>query len=140
MAFESALPDAFGGGDGVGGLFGAGTCCLAMKDKLQADAALRPGAFNAGVVGGEFSFVGGADGGYIEIQEGIFLGERGDFDAVDALVEAVNRGFERTIGRFRNVENQMEDGFAGLQGAGPFTFDGDSRLRWKRFVNSGRLG
>src|SRR6266849_5951265 len=95
--FPRALPHSFGASDGGGGLLCAGSRSLAMKNKRQADAALRPVTFDGAMIRGNPSIIGSANGTHIEMESGSFLGERGYFDAVNALIQAIDGGFEGAV-------------------------------------------
>ena len=97
VAFERALPNSLGGKDGIGGLPCADSGRLAVKNQGEAHTALCPSAVYRSTISGEISFVGSTNGGHIEVQRGIFLDERCDFNAVDALIEAVDGGFEGAV-------------------------------------------
>ena len=68
-----------------------------MKNKRQARAALRPVTFDAAVIGRNPSFIRSAHGRHVEMESGIFLRKRGHFNAVDALIQAVDSGFEGAV-------------------------------------------
>ena len=64
--------------------------------------------------------------------------EGGYLDAVNALIEAVNRGFERAVLRFQNMEDEMQNRVAGLEGASPIAFESGGGGK-RRLVIRGRL-
>src|SRR5271165_746901 len=110
-SFESALPSAFGGENGVG--FAAGDAgSFAMESNGNGDAGLAPSAFEGLVGGGEFAFEGGACTGDFESDSGFVAGDVGGFDVVDGLVEAVQFGVELAVGGFGEMEDDMEGGVA----------------------------
>jgi len=45
----------------------------------------------------KLSFIGSADGTHIEMESGVFLGKRGHFNAVYALIQAIDGGFEGAV-------------------------------------------
>src|SRR5256885_14711672 len=67
---------------------------LAMKNKRQACAALRPIACDAAVIRRKPSFIRSAHGSHIEMEGGVFLRKGGHFDAINAL-----RSEERRVGK-----------------------------------------
>ena len=50
IGLERALPHAFGTCDGIGGLFRSGASRLMMESQRKTDAALRPNAFDLGMI------------------------------------------------------------------------------------------
>src|SRR5260370_31841837 len=86
------------------------------------------------------SFIGSAYGSHIEMERGVFQAKRGHFNSVDPLIQAIDGGFERTVLRLRNMQNQMKHRFARLKRTRPAAFQrGGSPLRlW--FVNGWSLG
>src|SRR5712672_2062026 len=111
-----------------------------MKNKRQACAALRPVTFNAAVIGRNPSFIRSAYGRDIEMEAGIFLRERGHFNAVDALIQAIDGGFERAVRCFGNMKNERKYGFARWKRTGPVAFQGGGASLRLRFVNGWSLG
>src|SRR5262245_3778646 len=109
IGFHGALPHALHAGDGIARLFCSGPSGLTMKRKRKPNVALRPGAFNAGVVRREFPLELSANGGNTEPNIGIVLRERSDFNSVNALIEAVDRGFEGTLWGFGNMQHEMQN-------------------------------
>ena len=103
FAFKGALPETFNGGNSVKGLSRACAGGLTVKIEGKADVALGPAAADAGVLRCDAAVVGSADRINVELQGEFLLRESGELDAVDTLVEAVNRGFERTVFGFGNV-------------------------------------
>lgn len=67
VAFQRALPHAFRAGDGIGWLLCAGAGGLAMKNKREADVALRPATVDTAMIGRNPAFIGSADGSHIEL-------------------------------------------------------------------------
>src|ERR1700687_2989960 len=111
-----------------------------MKNKRQACAALRPITFDAAVIGRDPSFIRSAHGRHVEMESGILLRKRGHLNAVDALIQAIDGGFEGAVLRLCNVQNEMKYRFARLQRTGPGAFQrGGAPLRL-RFVNGWSLG
>src|SRR5580700_11518945 len=90
---DGALPNAFGGGDGVRGFARASVRRLAVEHEAEADAALCPATVDGAVIGGDRSCIGSAYGGDLEGEIRIVLCERVHGDAVDALIETVNGSF-----------------------------------------------
>src|SRR5260370_35839407 len=105
VAFERALPDSFGSGNGIGRLLRAGSRGLAMKNQWQTGAALDPVAFDAGMIRRNLSFIGSACGSHVEIENRTLQRERRHFDAGDALTQAVDRGFEGAVPRLVRVDD-----------------------------------
>src|SRR5260370_10627339 len=124
----------------AGGILNTRSCSLAMKNKRQACAALRPVTFNAAMIRRKPSFIGSAYGSHIEMKRRVFQAKRGHFNSVDPLVQAIDGGFERTVFRLRNMQNEMEYRFDRFKRTGPVAFQrGGSPLRlW--FVNGRSLG
>src|SRR6266480_6065961 len=111
-----------------------------MKNKRQACAALRPITFDAAVIRRNPSFIRSAHGRHIEMESGIFLGKSGHFNAVDALIQAIDGGFEGAVWRSQNMQDEMKYRFARLKRSGPVAFQrGGTPLRL-RFVNGWSLG
>src|SRR5271169_719014 len=101
-----------------------------MKDKCQAHAALRPATVDAGMIRGNPAFIRSTRGSYIEMESGFFLGERSHFNAVNALIEAVEGGFQGAVVGLGNVQDEMQDGVPCLQRTGPVAFkSGGTPLR-----------
>ena len=65
-----------------------------------------------------------ADGGDGEIDGALVVREGSDFNAVNALIEAVESGFEGAIWGFRYVHDEMKDSSARLKRAGPVPLQG----------------
>ncbi len=86
-----------------------------MESERKPDAALRPHAFDAGMIRQDFPVVGCAHGRNGELETGALLRKRGHFDAVNALIQAVDGGLERTVLRFRNMQDKMQNGVASLK-------------------------
>src|SRR5579862_6504617 len=112
--FEGTLPNAFDGENSIAGRLCARAVSFAMKDKWKADAALRPEAIDGLMARGNFCFVGRADRGDSKI-EGVFvLSEGRDINAINALIETVERRFPGAICGFGDMQNEMEDSIASL--------------------------
>jgi hypothetical protein len=56
------------------------------------------------------------------------------------LVEAVYGGFEGAVIGLRDMQNQMEDGFAGLERTAPVTFKREGGPLCRLLWNGWRLG
>src|SRR5689334_16180266 len=95
VGFQRTLPHTFHAGNRIARLFCSGAGGLAMKRKGQSNIALRPGALNPGAVRGEFPLELSAYRRNTEADVGIVLRESSDFNAIDALIEAIDSGFER---------------------------------------------
>src|SRR5690348_400454 len=114
IAFERPLPHTFGTCDGIGGLFRPSSGRLAVESQRKTDAALRPNAFDAGMIRQDLPLVGSAHGRNGELEMGILQRKRGHFDAVNALIQAIDGSLERAVLRFRNMQDKMQNGIADL--------------------------
>jgi hypothetical protein len=45
----------------------------------------------------KLSFIGSAHGRHVEMESGIFLGKRGHFNTIDALIQAIDGGFKSAV-------------------------------------------
>jgi hypothetical protein len=128
VAFQRALPHSLGARNCIGRFFCASTGSLTMENERQAYVALCPAAVDSGVIRRDPSFVGSAHRSHIETERGFFSSEGSHFNAVNALIEAVDGGFQWAVFQFGNMENEMEnemeDGLTGLQRTGPMAFEG----------------
>jgi hypothetical protein len=94
-----------------------------VKSKRQADAALGPDTVDAAVIQREFPPVGSANRRDVELDGERFQSHRGDLDAVNGLIEAIDGGGERTVRRFGYMQDKVKNGFAGLERPGPVAFE-----------------
>jgi len=139
VGLQRTLPDAFGGGNCVCRLLCSGAGGLVMENERQAVSALGPNAFDGVVIRGDFSFVGNADRRHAETEDGILLREGSHLDAVNALVETVDGGFEGAVRGFGNVQDEVKSGFAGLQRTGPIAIQRCGTAAGLRLVSGWRL-
>lgn len=84
---------------------------------------------NRGMVRGESPFELSADGRDAESDIGIVLRESSDFNSVNALIEAINRGFESAILGLGNMQHEMQNGIPRLERAGPIAFQSGRTMR-----------
>jgi len=110
-----------------------------MEGQRKAGATLRPNTFDAGEICQNFSFVGGADRRNGELKTGVLQIECCDFDAVNALIQTVDGGFETAVRRFGYVEDQMEHGVTRLKRANPVAFERGRGMVDSRLIGRLRL-
>jgi hypothetical protein len=111
-----------------------------MKYEREAGRALRPGAVYAAVINGNFSPKGSANSSHGKIEDAAFLREGRYLDPVDALVQAINHGFEGAFLGLRDMENEMENSITGLERTGPMALDRAEGSTGLRFMNRLRPG
>ena len=117
-----------------------------MKYHRERNIALYPHAIDGLVVGGNFAFEARCSGSNRELE--VWRGERNrsGFDGVHGLIQTVERGMQRSVGGFAQMEKQVELRISGLQRAGVITLEG-ARLRgrmrrrgWMVLCDEGRYG
>src|SRR5215469_6287170 len=140
IGFQRRLPNSFGTSNSIARLPGSRPGGLTMEGERKTDVTLRPNTLNTGMVRSDFPFVGSRDRRNAEPEISSVLRESGYLDAVYALIQAVNCGFERAIFGFRNVQNQVQDCVASLKGTGPVAFQSGWAMRQRRLAACWGLG
>lgn len=92
---------------------------LSTEHQREAGASLRPGSCDGAVIGGDFPLERRVNRWDFEVERRLRLFQRAGFDAINTLVEAVERGHGEPVVASGNVQNKMECGFSGLQRTGP---------------------
>jgi hypothetical protein len=76
------------------------------------------------VAGSELAFETSTGVGNFEADSAVSVFYGRSVDTVDGLVEAIELGMKLAVGRFGKVEEHVDGGVAGFQGAGPVSFEG----------------
>ena len=95
---------------------------------------------NTRAVRGEFPLELSADGRNAEADVRIALRKSRDFNSINALIEAIDSGFESAAFRLGNMQHKMQNRVAGLKRTGPIAFECGRIMRRLRLVIRGRLG